>query len=490
VEVILHIGTDKTGSTSIQNNLFLNRAWLTGHSIFVPATGLGAGNGHGALLARLDDGEMGRLAEELAAARQRGMDKALLSWEGMGSLNFSRADIRKLRAALGPDPVRVLVYLREQAQIIQSGHLQQVKRNRNVTTIRALVHPRTPWQAIRAFLRLRNPNRNYYRLLKRWQRAIPGACFTVRIYDPSRLVDGDVVTDFLAQLGVGRDAGFLPARDNYNESLDVEAAIMLESLQSRQTDPEEMSMLVDITQSVLAVEGSSTRYFLDESSVAAIRRHFRASNMRLARHFMGSESYPFAGTAPCWRRDPIEQIEAGARRLAQRVEQLGKIPTLMGAASGAELAGRVELAQGWSQVQPWGSWSVGRVSRIRFRVFRRRLLQEASGLQLLIEGRYYGSNVSTRVTVNELDFGEQNLLPGGCRLYIPVAALLPYEVLEVTFEHALPVSPLELEGREDRRELAFGIEKIAWLPVKTTEPLAPPVAKGNVKKHNSGAVQP
>ncbi|MEZ5503784.1 MAG: hypothetical protein R3E50_14405 [Halioglobus sp.] len=167
VQVVLHIGTDKTGSTSIQNTLFLNRDWLADRSIYVPSTGLGEGNGHATLLSRLDTAELASLAAELETARANGMAQALLSWEGMASFRFGRSKIRRLVAALGAVEVRVLVYLREQAQIIQSGHLQQVKRNPQcIADIRSLVRPRTPLQQAAGAFILRNPSRNYYRLLR------------------------------------------------------------------------------------------------------------------------------------------------------------------------------------------------------------------------------------------------------------------------------------------------------------------------------------
>ncbi len=466
MRVVLHIGTDKTGSTSIQNTVFLNRKWLLAHSIYVPETGLGEGNGHAGLLRQLEDGALAQLAAELLAAREAGYAQALLSWEGMSSLWFGRKHIRRLMSALGGFQVHVLVYLREQAEVIQSGHLQRVKRNMNLIDIAAIEHPRTLRERFRALAALRNPNRNYYRLLRPWQRCIPGATFSVRIYSRAQLHGGDVVSDFLDQLKVCRDEHFTGAGEYYNQSLDVEGALLLESMKKSPAWKDRIIALVDVTQSLIGVEGQATRYFLSENTVASLRRHYRRSNYKLARHFMGSDAYPFEVLSPCWRSESLAAIDTRAQQRQQKVEQLMLTPTLMGDARGKDLATMVDLAIGWSTVRDWGVWSTGSESRIRFRLFRHWLIQEIEAVRLVIEGRYYGTNTRTSVRINAVDIGEQDLTAGNCDIVIPVSALYPHEVIEITLGHHAPVSPAAFEGTSDQRLLAFGVERVAYVLLK------------------------
>ena len=463
MQIVLHIGTDKTGSTSIQNTVFLNRDWLAARSVYVPVTGLGEGNGHSRLFMNFTDEAQRELAREVRLASDRGYQQVLLSWEGLASFRFGRRRIRALRAALCGFPIHVVVYLREQAEIIQSGHLQQVKRNRNTVRIRALEQPRTPLERAKAYIALNNPNRNYYRLLRRWQRCAPGSTFAVRIFDRRLLVGGDVVTDFLGALNVRRDAGFIPARPNYNESLDVEGALLIESLQQRPEYRADMVTLVDLTQSVINLEGQSTKHFLSESAVVSIRRHFRRSNLRLARHFMGCDTSPFKEPDNCWRSESLAAIEARAAQLSRKVDALRQIPTLVAEAAGGDIAAMVDLRQGWCGARPWGVWSSGDESRIRFRIYRHSLLQEIGSLRLLVEGRYYGGNRQTQVQINGVDFGDQALTPGGCELEIPVAALHANEVVEIVLRHHQPISPSVLEGGRDIRALAFGLERVGYV---------------------------
>jgi LysM repeat protein len=97
VRVVLHIGTDKTGSTSIQNTVFLNRKWLLAHSIYVPETGLGEGNGHAGLLRQMEDGALAQLAAELLAANG-------LSWK---TLIFAGQQLNIPAFSNGTEPAEI-----------------------------------------------------------------------------------------------------------------------------------------------------------------------------------------------------------------------------------------------------------------------------------------------------------------------------------------------------------------------------------------------
>jgi hypothetical protein len=127
----------------------------------------------------------------------------------------------------------------------------------------------------------------------------------------------------------------------------------------------------------------------------------------------------------------------------------------------------VDLAIGWSTVRDWGVWSTGSESRIRFRLFRHWLIQEVDAVRLVIEGRYYGTNTRTSVRINAVDIGEQDLTAGNCDIVIPVSALYPHEVIEITLRHHAPASPAALEGTSDQRLLAFGVERVAYALLKS-----------------------
>jgi hypothetical protein len=469
VQVILHIGTDKTGSKSIQNTVFLNRDWLLSHSIYVPKIGFGKSNGHSELLTNLDSEQLEKLSKELRSATEAGYQKALLSWEGMCTSKFGKANISRLLSALNNLKIHILVYLREQAEIIQSGHLQQVKQGREFfVEIKSIENPKTLVERTRSFIFLRSRDRDYYRLLRRWEKTIPKATFSVRLFDRIQLKDGDVVSDFLDQLGVSRDRNIVHAKDNYNRSLDVESAILIESFQKIHSHKADIAMLIDVTQSVIGSQGGSTKYFLGESSVRAIRNRFKRSNLKFSKRYRGVPSDPFV-LSDCWRTESISSIEARGIGLLKKVEEVSQIPTLMGVATGGTIKSMVDLYDGWSEPVEWGVWSLGAESKIRFRVYRRRIIEETGSLRLVIEGSYYGNNKETNVIVNGIDFGEQELLRGNCRLTIPIDALFANELVEITLKHKHPTRPSDFEGKRDNRPLAYAVQKIGYILIKKHE---------------------
>ena len=392
-----------------------------------------------------------------------------MSWEGMGSFKFRTAEISRLLSALNNVQIRILVYLREQAEIIQSGNLQRIKQgHKNFLEIKSIENSKSIVERIRSFIFLRNPNRNYYRLLRRWEKSSLGTTFSVRIFSKLRLKDGDVVTDFLDQLDLSRDRYFVPAKDNYNQSLDVESAMLIESFHGIPSPGEDMDVLIDVAQSVISSRGRCTKYFLGEKSVRTIRKHFKRSNLKVARHYMGIESDPFV-FSDCWRSESLSSIENRGPELLNKIEEISQVPTLMGVASDGNIASSVDFCDGWSESEKSRVWSLGAESKIRFRVFSRRLLKDVSLLRVVMEGRYYGNNKETNVTINGIDFGSQELRHGNCQLVIPVDSLLPNELIEITLQHRHPTRPSDFEGKKDSRPIAYSVEKIGYIPIKNCD---------------------
>lgn len=461
LQVFLHIGTDKTGSTSIQSALFRNRDWLGERSVYVPTTGLGRDNGHAALLNPFHDSELASLVRELITARNNGFASAVISWEGM--VWYRRTRIHKLARTLDAFDIQVLVYLRDQAEIIQSGLLQRIKRKEQVTPIRALATPAGLQERLRAAAFIRDPGRNYYRILRRWQNYMPGAGFRVRVFDRSRLAGGDVVADFLQQLGVEIDTAFSTGRALTNPSLDVEGALLVESWRADPGYRDRMDTLIDITRSIINHEGGQTRYFLDEGAVRALRRHYRRANRRLAAHFSIDEDPLFPEVRASWRTETLAAIEARSQQLSQRVWEVNCVPTLPrpGAVRREAIPAHVHLYEGWSRPESWGVWSVGQRSRLRFRLPATLLPTYFSWLKIRLRGRYHATITSSRITVNGLDLGERDLSAADTILDLPLDALQAYEVVDISLEHA---SSGKRPPGGDKRDLAFALSAIAVTP--------------------------
>jgi hypothetical protein len=463
MRVVLHIGTDKTGSSAIQRHLRRNRDWFACKSVFIPLTGWGVGNGHFALLNDLQPGNLEKLSGELAAAEKAGFHTALLTWEGMCAYNARQ--IRVLRSAVSRYELVVIVYLREQADIIQSGHLQQVKSNRNIHSMKVFEQPSNPLQSVLSAFSRRFPKRNYLHLLNRWQRQLPSASIVVRIFSREKMLGGDVLSDFAGQLGIALDAGFVRLTTDINPSLDVESGLLVEEWQSRALPAEDIARLVDIALSRIQQMGPASKYFLSEQSVKSIRQYFHRSNLRMARKFMASDEPPFSDEKRCWRQEPFEQIEQRAQQLSPAVAEVDRIPTLTQQVKRDAISRGVELTSGWCPQEDWGVWSDGASSRIRFRVMRRKI-ELWQALRVIIQGRYVGDNRVTSVLINGIDFGEQSLIRGSEGLLLPTAALQSFEVIDITLKHSHPVARAQRQSGGDDRQIAFGLIKIGCMVVR------------------------
>jgi hypothetical protein len=131
---ILHAGSPKTGTTSIQYVLRKDRKRFVQHGILVPQSGQGSGGAHRALAYKLaglpvppeDDGAEQAFVRELSASPA---ETVLISSEFLSRILCHPRQggrlLGRLRS-LGLD-VTVLIYVRNQTQFLNSSYAQAVK---------------------------------------------------------------------------------------------------------------------------------------------------------------------------------------------------------------------------------------------------------------------------------------------------------------------------------------------------------------------------
>lgn len=132
---VLHVGTHKTATTTLQDTFFANRARLARHGVIYPV--LGATRGHHGLASRwirmpapygLDDPAAAWAG--LARAHAGSDATVFLSSEEFSRARPARVDMAELRDALsGFEEVAVICTLRNQAGYIQSVY-QQISKDR------------------------------------------------------------------------------------------------------------------------------------------------------------------------------------------------------------------------------------------------------------------------------------------------------------------------------------------------------------------------
>lgn len=247
MKVLLHIGSEKTGTTSIQHWAAANRAPLAARGILYPAApgecptprpepnhvglalavserarrpdlldmlGLPDAAAAAAFGVRLEQ----RLAQEIAAS---GCGTLLLSNEHLSSRLQEEAEVAALRALVeraagAAVEWRVVLYHRRQDEMIGSIYAMLV------------LHGRTePFRLAAA----RNDARFDPRaILGHYSRVFGEAAVSVRPYDRRRMIGGDSVGDLLSLLGVDQaEPGFAPLPPE-NESLSGSALELLRLL--------------------------------------------------------------------------------------------------------------------------------------------------------------------------------------------------------------------------------------------------------------------
>jgi hypothetical protein len=236
VDLVLHIGTGKTGTTSIQSFMNANRSRLAELGFLYPRTPgkvrhtrislsvlpeenlerAPAWHRQGfASVTEFREDVHRRLRRELAKAD---LPHAILSDEALfGAKPIALERIRQLTDELARS-VELLVYLRRQDDHLASRYQQVVKvgeTRRLEERVRAI--------DLSGFY-------DYRAKLARWQKAMGSATFVVRRFERASFADGSLHQDFLNAVGVDARADELEQVTQLNESLDAEAVELLRIL--------------------------------------------------------------------------------------------------------------------------------------------------------------------------------------------------------------------------------------------------------------------
>jgi len=234
---ILHIGTEKTGTTALQYALRAQREALSALGVFY-ANALGELNSrhlaaafsafadsdaflitHGltdpAKFARWRERTLSEIRDEISLASER-HDTYVLSSEHFSSRVLIDNDVIELAQFLSSQfsEIRVVCYLRRQDEMAVSRINEQLRAG----------FPKMDFPSIRGDGPLPRLY-DYFGLFKRWSFAFGSASVQFRIFDRAELVGGDIVSDFSqTQLGVPIEIGF---EASPNASLSATAQLAL-----------------------------------------------------------------------------------------------------------------------------------------------------------------------------------------------------------------------------------------------------------------------
>jgi len=233
----IHIGLEKTGTTTLQEFFFLNRNQLAQDNIYYPSSP-GARN-HTDLVAYAYDKTLGDLIVQknlhTSAAREafrlgfkelfdtelRSIKKSktnlLVSSEHLSSRVFSKDEIRnllRLFTEAGYLP-KIIVYLRRQDQYLLSTYSTWLKCGATADLNQ------------KAYKRKRY---DYLSLLDMWGEVAGQENLIVKIFERSRMYKNDLLEDFMNILGLRMTEHYQYPSSDLNKSLDKNKLLFLKKL--------------------------------------------------------------------------------------------------------------------------------------------------------------------------------------------------------------------------------------------------------------------
>lgn len=287
-KLFLHIGFNKTGSTSIQKNLARNAEALKQQGIFFPFRPKAPymqGRQHVPLAAAVPGRHVHWLRqhkrESLKTAfttlradlEEQDCNAAVLSTESFGGLDMDAAKVSWLTTQLPGYDISVIAYIRRQDAYFLSAYQQRIKAG-GTAAFRFAQHETMP--ALR-----------FDRRLAPWREVFGSDRVLVRPFDPRFWPKGELFYDFLATIGASRKGLTLAAPAN--EGLDYRAVEIMRQLNRlnavtrkqdrpgyRQRRQSYRNLVKSLDQILPGLKRQ--KMALSKEQSAMLREHYQASN--------------------------------------------------------------------------------------------------------------------------------------------------------------------------------------------------------------------
>jgi hypothetical protein len=292
LDLYLHIGTEKTGTTAIQRFMADNRARLRDAGVLYPET-LGDGSQKALTVLGQDKdvsrslwrlvgissaAELDTLENNVRAGLElemrAGFSKIVLSSEHCSSRLREESEVGRLRDFLEPifDRIRIVVYLRRQDDFLLSSYSTSVKTGH--THLLSLPGPKGMHRRY-----------DFDALLSRWAKSFGRENIICRKYERASLVGGDILDDFMDATGIDAGGGYRKP-PNLNESLDADALEFLRLLNSHLDGETRRRPIV----TALAEISKGPLLDLPEEELAGFMAECASTNLKVAIDYFGGAS--------------------------------------------------------------------------------------------------------------------------------------------------------------------------------------------------------
>ena len=328
LNLVVHIGSGKTGSSSIQSFLHQNRARLAELGLLSPKSPGQRRHTQLSLFLHPEDvlenvgawnpERWSSPAQFRRAFRRRlfrevdhsGLSHVLLSDEGLfGSTYEVRHHLRQFVDGIAGS-LRLLAYLRRQDDHLVSRYQQVVKfgETRPFVDRRsqgALSPEGRSWASSQGAYFY-----NYYDRLRAWQKVLEPEELVVRRFERESFVEGSLYQDFLDAVGLEARADQMDQVEVMNESLDAESVEFLRIINILRTSNEAAVALPRRNRPLLlrlAAASTGPILTMPEALLLVFMRQWEESNRRVAREMLGDESGQLFRTPRRTRNTTSEQ---------------------------------------------------------------------------------------------------------------------------------------------------------------------------------------
>jgi hypothetical protein len=267
--IYLHIGLNKTGTSSLQDFFHMNATALREAGVHYPAAGRD-GAAHHTLSRWLKSPkgmELGAQAPmvSLLLDEIRGADKVVLSSEDFHT--HGPRSIEQLARLFADHEVRVVLYLREHVRYLASWYQQNVQ----------ATHLSCAFDTFCYFTR-----KPLAKIVDQWVRLFGRDMVTVRLYDRSALKGGDIVQDFAEIAGLGSDLSHL-RRKPYESNPTVSGNLLFAKrlLNNFLSKPQAAGLVDEITSLSRLKPEFRGPMWVDADTVAYVRGMYKADREQL-----------------------------------------------------------------------------------------------------------------------------------------------------------------------------------------------------------------
>lgn len=334
MNLVLHIGTEKTGTTLLQNWVYSNREYLSGQGIFL-SDRIGKFNNRDIVAlfrrAREDywnthnlrtqqdkdrhfDGFLDGFEQELREA-ERTHHTIIITSEHFHSRLFLNDEVGAFAdfCQRNFSQVKIICYIRPQWDVRKSRYSSAIRHNGTETI-----------EDFGSDIKEDDPYYNYYDLYMRWRNNFRGASLDFRVYDRWRFRGADIRRDFIDAWGLNLDeSGLNFSVASANESVKLLKAHALIALNKEV--PYFVAGGVDrrnqAYKDILKNAGGLDQGELHDNMAATVCEIFRESNRKLSIELFGREDL-FPEPEPQYRPEEVMPISAVAALVEEVVQAL------------------------------------------------------------------------------------------------------------------------------------------------------------------------